>query len=588
MEKLINSNSSTVYFLKNGIIKKVYNNKKKQEIMESEILCLKKLKAYDIVPKLLKIDYKNQIIYLENVGERISPENLPKNWKFQLNKILTILQKEGIQHRDLKLEEILVKKDKIKIVDFGASRVFNKKKKFDLYDRYKSRFSNDSFIINLINFFLNQDNNKGEMHVIVVWGNKDKTQELISILPKNIKIVFSYYYAKNFFGKFLNRRVAFLKKFYSNRELFHGNKGKKGFFAYILFDKKPQYELRRNQFSKETAKVNKNLFDIKNKIRRGRLGYIHASDNLTESFDNIAALTPTWGKYPMDLWNHTKPFFKSFQDFFKILNMEKKLKYVVLRGFDPNKMHFDGTDIDILVNDPYLFERITKAKYYKHLNEKKSYYASSINNGGYKAAAKISIGKKIIKFDIRRVGDNYFYDKWQKNMLKNYFLKNNVKVLNDTDKFYSYIYHEIIHKGNFRKSTLVKLRFLVSKLKLKKHYGYDDKSIFIKLLNNFMKESSYKFVCADELALGCGSKCLKKINKIPHLNDIVKALKHFNWPILKDLSLRSIKNNFKYNFFFYILYYISRIVLYSRHYRVIKFKFIIIYTWLNIKNLFIK
>ena len=88
----------------------------------------KKLSKYNIVPKLLKVDKKNAI-YLENVGERISKKNIPKNWKFQLNKILKIFYKEGIQHRDLKLDEVLVKKSQIKIVDFGAAKILNKNKK---------------------------------------------------------------------------------------------------------------------------------------------------------------------------------------------------------------------------------------------------------------------------------------------------------------------------------------------------------------------------------------------------------------------------------------------------------------------------
>ena len=133
----------------------------------------------------------------------------------------------------------------------------------------------------------------------------------------------------------------------------HGEKGKQGaIFAYILYDNKPNYEKRLNQFSKEITFVNKNIFDLKNKIRKGRVGFIHASDNLTESFDNIKSLTPKWGVYPLNLWKHSQPKFDSFNDFFNKLNKQKKLKYVVLRGFNINKMKLDGADIDILVNDP--------------------------------------------------------------------------------------------------------------------------------------------------------------------------------------------------------------------------------------------
>ena len=71
----------------------------------------KKLSKYNIVPKLLKVDKKTIYLFRKR-WERIS-KKYSKNWKFQLNKILKIF-KEGIQHRDLKLDEVLVKKVKSK------------------------------------------------------------------------------------------------------------------------------------------------------------------------------------------------------------------------------------------------------------------------------------------------------------------------------------------------------------------------------------------------------------------------------------------------------------------------------------------
>ena len=590
MKQKITSTSSSVYFLKNNIVKKVFKNQNIETKFKSEIFCLKKLSKYNIVPKLLKVDKKNNAIYLENVGERISKKNIPKNWKFQLNKILKIFYKEGIQHRDLKLDEVLVKKGQIKIVDFGAAKILNKNKKNQIFDRKKSRYSDDQFIINLIDFYLNNYNNFGELHTIIVWGNKNKTKEIISLLPNSLKIIFSFFYNHSYFGKFGYRRLSFLKKFYSNRDLMHGEKGKQGFFAYIVYDNKPNYEKRKNQFSKEISYVNKNIFDLKNKIRKGRVGFIHASDNLTESFDNIKALTPKWGVYPLNLWKFSQPKFDSFNDFFNKLNKQKKLKYVVLRGFNINKMKLDGADIDILVNDPHIFERETYSEYYKHLKENKSYYGPSVNNGGYKVGANILIGKKKYKFDIRRVGDNYFDYKWQKNMLNNSILRKNVRVLNKIDEFYSLIYHEAIHKGHFRNSTLKSLNKLAKKLNLKQVLKLKDVNSYKYILEKFMKKFSYKYVCPNELSLGCGSKCIKnkkylKKNKVAHFEDFLNSVKNLNLYIMKDLSIRNIKNNSKFKIFFYLFYFFSRILLNLRHLGMIRFKFIVIYIWLNIKNI---
>ena len=45
-------------------------------------------------------------------------------------------------------------------------------------------------------------------------------------------------------------------------------------------------------------------------------------------------------------------------------------------------------------------------------------------------------------------------------MLNNSILRKNVRVLNKIDEFYSLIYHEAIHKGHFRNSTLKSLNKL--------------------------------------------------------------------------------------------------------------------------------
>ena len=577
MLKKIKSDTSTVFFLDKNIVKKVYS-KKNFKKLEHEIYFLNKLYKYNIVPKLLKIDYKNRSIYLENIGERINSKNAPRDWKEQLIKILDIFKNERIQHRDLKIDEILVCKSKIKIIDFAESKVINSEISNNLST--KSRFSDDRHIIEFVDFFLNNKKNykNSEIHVIITWGKKNLSDQIISLLPSDISIIHSFFYKKNFFGFFSYKRITFLKKFYSNRNLMHGDKGKDGFYSYLLLDKNPKYEQRLNVFSKEISFVNKRIFDLKNKIRAGRMGYIHASDNLTEASDNIKALTPNWGKYPLFLWNHWKPSFKTFSEFFIFLNSNKNLKYAVLRGFDAKKNFDDTTDIDLLVNDAHLFERLTGAEYYKHNDERKSYYALSVNNGGYKVAAYIIIGNKKIKFDIRRVGDGYFCLKWQNQMLKNSIRVKNVNFLNNKDQFYSLLYHDIIHKGMIRKKTLEKIYELKNFLRLDIDCKNENK--LKEHLDKFLNESSYEYVCPDELSIGCGSICLgaskSKNNLIPHLDLFRKAFKEKNWFVIKDLSNRNIINNNKFKYIFVISKFLSRGMLILRYYEVIRFKYLII------------
>lgn len=578
------SDSSKVFFLKKNIVKKVFLEKNFKKI-ENEIYCLKKLSKYNITPNLLKIDLNNRSIFMDNVGERINFKNAPKNWKKQLRNILEILKREGIEHQDLKIDEILVRDSKIKIVDFADAKLFNLKNNKNLIK--KSRISDDKYIIGLIDFYLNcKKIINSELHVIISWEKKNLSDQIVSLLPFNITIIYSFFYRKSFFGFCNWRKISFLKKFYSNRNIMFGDKGKDGFYAYFLLDKDPKYEQRENIFSKKISTVNKKIFDLKNKIRDGRIGYIHGSDNITEAFDNIKALTPKWGKYPLSFWEYWRPSFNNFSQFFKFLNNQKNLKYVVLRGLDPKCLIKEDTDVDLLVDDPHLFERLTGAEYYKHNDERKSYYAPSVNNEGYKVAAYIIIGNKKIKFDIRRVGDGYFCSKWQDQMLKNSIRVNNVNFLNKKDQFYSLLYHDIIHKGLIRKKTLEKIYKLESFLKINIDYG--NKHKLKEHLNKFLKVSGYEYICPDELSIGCGSICLgtskTKNNSIPHLDRLYKAFKEKNWYEIKDLSNRYIINNNKFKFIFILTKFLARSMLILRYYEVIRFKYLIFYLWSELKK----
>lgn len=62
-------------------------------------------------------------IEIENCGIRLSVKNLPENWKEQLVEILHDLKKYGIQHRDIRPDNLMVKDGVIKLIDFGWARL---------------------------------------------------------------------------------------------------------------------------------------------------------------------------------------------------------------------------------------------------------------------------------------------------------------------------------------------------------------------------------------------------------------------------------------------------------------------------------
>jgi len=48
--------------------------------------------------------------------------NLPKDWKYQFLEILNDLKDNGVEHRDIKPDNLMVKDGVIKLIDFGWAR----------------------------------------------------------------------------------------------------------------------------------------------------------------------------------------------------------------------------------------------------------------------------------------------------------------------------------------------------------------------------------------------------------------------------------------------------------------------------------
>ncbi len=72
-------------------------------------------------PKLLKEEEGS--IRIEHCGSPLSAENLPKDWRDQLHNILDELDRYKVVHRDVRLENLMIKDNQIKLLDFGWARL---------------------------------------------------------------------------------------------------------------------------------------------------------------------------------------------------------------------------------------------------------------------------------------------------------------------------------------------------------------------------------------------------------------------------------------------------------------------------------
>jgi predicted Ser/Thr protein kinase len=124
--KNINNGNTSLYFidLNYKYFMKIPYMYIENDLLKREIFILKKLNQYDYFPKI--VFYNNILLITEYIGDIIKKETIPNDILFQINDINNILSKEKIIHSDIKQSEMLIKENKLYIVDFGWSKFNNK------------------------------------------------------------------------------------------------------------------------------------------------------------------------------------------------------------------------------------------------------------------------------------------------------------------------------------------------------------------------------------------------------------------------------------------------------------------------------
>ena len=194
--------------------------------------------------------------------------------------------------------------------------------------------------------------------------------------------------------------------------------------------------------------------------------------------------------------------FNSIADFFQILN-EAGVRYLVLRNFEnllEPEMYLDGHgDIDLLGESAEQIVLLTGA-----LSKSKD----SSERFGDGIHYSIYVAGQFVSLDLRQVGDGYYCEKWEKNLLERREEHECFFVMPLDDYFYTLIYHAILQKPLLSDEYRKRLSDMATKLGVSLS-RYEQKN-FLHLLEFHMKENNYKFTFPIDYLVPCRFRLVSK------------------------------------------------------------------------------
>lgn len=300
---------------------------------------------------------------------------------------------------------------------------------------------------------------KEELHLFIIWENgREKQQEILNDINNCFKIinVYEIEWNKDEFPNNLSRFYGTNLPKGSRKEIHVGN-GK--FLLVVIKVENPVYEARMTSKGKKI--VNINMFDKKSEYREltGGGDKIHGTNSEIETNHDLTLLLDKniqdYLKENNTLWDGnikelkknlfgTKKWNTVTEMFYALNNC---INYAILRNYEslPDEIYQnEHNDIDIICDS------LEDAVYI--LN------AKPVFEENYRVHYKTYVEDKVANFDLRHIGDNYYFIEMEKEILKNrVFNDKGFYTLNTSDYFYSLLYHALIHKEVFKDDYKIKL-----------------------------------------------------------------------------------------------------------------------------------
>ncbi len=354
-----------------------------------------------------------------------------------------------------------------------------------------------------------------ETHLFILWENAlSKKEEILKDIEENFTIiqVFKITWSKEEFANNLSRFYGTKLPKGSGKEQHCGNGS---FLLVVVKCENPKYEKRITSHGEEV--VNSNMFDKKSYYREltGGGHRVHGTDTQKETNHNLTLLL---GKNVEDFLNEYKEnwngeiielnqdligakSWKNTNEMFYALN--NCIDYVILRNYEalPEEIYLnEHNDIDILCTS---YENTAYV-----LNAQKVFE----NEPDYRVHYKTKVEDKIAYFDLRYVGDNYYYKKLEEDLLKNrIYNEKGFYTISNEEYFYTLLYHAMLHKPKFSEDYKNRL------IKMEQAKNLNTEEEYLQTLKKWLIENEYIVIKPIDKSVQFNKENAKKLGALLYI-----------------------------------------------------------------------
>ena len=178
--------------------------------------------------------------------------------------------------------------------------------------------------------------------------------------------------------------------------------------------------------------------------------------------------------------------YNNISEVFDLLN-QAGISYLVLRNYEnllaPDIYMNSHDDVDLLCADSQEVVRTL------HALTNRVDQSPFIGDGTH---YYIYVGGEYVSLDLRYIGDDYYCEQWEKDLLNRRVMHDGFYVMNEEDYFYTLIYHAVLQKESLSEEYLSRLLEMAAKLDVT--LIERSESGLLRLLELYMQKHSYRFV----------------------------------------------------------------------------------------------